>query len=94
MKKILNIVFVLTLINSCATINNITYIEPTRQDYSKSKNFNHSGDKVWSALIDYATESFFSINTYEKDSGLMTLSFSSEPRRLSSICSDMCKTLT
>ncbi len=32
-------------------------------------------NSVWSRLLDYAASSFFLIETYEKDSGLMTLGF-------------------
>ena len=79
MKKLIAL-FILT---SCATvqIDDITYIAPEKTEYSKTIKFNNSKDEVWNALIDYASESFFSINTYEKDSGLMTLSFTSNPER-------------
>ena len=82
MKKLIAFItsFILT---SCATVqlDDITYIAPEKTEYSKTIKFNNSKDEVWNALIDYASESFFSINTYEKDSGLMTLSFTSNPER-------------
>ena len=73
----------LSILTSCATVpvDDITYIAPEKTEYSKTVEFNNSKDEVWNALIDYASESFFSINTYEKDSGLMTLSFTSNPER-------------
>ena len=71
------------LLTSCAVtpVDNIAYIPPVESEYSKTVKFTASKDEVWNALIDYASESFFSINTYEKDSGLMTLSFTSTPER-------------
>ena len=49
---------------------NLEKIENTRV---VNKNF----DDTWSALIAYAGTSFFSIDDFEKNSGLMTLNFSS-----------------
>ena len=80
-KTTISILFVGIFLASCATAPNITYIEPIQKDYSKNLEFNKSSEDVWSALVDYAAESFFAINTYEKDSGLMTLSFTSTPER-------------
>lgn len=34
-------------------------------------------NKVWSALVDYSSQTFFAIENIEKESGLMTLSFGS-----------------
>lgn len=75
--------FFVIFLTSCATFvpDEITYIPPTKIEYSKTEKFNNTKDEVWNALIDYASESFFSINTYEKDSGLMTLTFTSTPER-------------
>jgi hypothetical protein len=82
MKKLIAFI-TLFILTSCATVqlDDITYIAPEKTEYSKTIKFNNSKDEVWNALIDYASESFFSINTYEKDSGLMTLSFTSNPER-------------
>lgn len=38
-------------------------------------------DATWDKLIDFTSARFFAIDNYEKDSGLMTLSFSSNPER-------------
>lgn len=58
------------------------YSPPTLYDtqqiegYTLNKNF----DTVWSALIEYISGSFFGIESFEKESGLLTLSFgSSDP---------------
>jgi hypothetical protein len=40
-----------------------------------------SYDQAWEQLINFTSSRFFAIDNYEKDSGLMTLSFSSEPGR-------------
>tara|TARA_Y100000992_G_scaffold271445_1_gene212372 strand:- start:265 stop:885 length:621 start_codon:yes stop_codon:yes gene_type:complete len=80
MKKLTSISFIIFL-TSCATpvVDDIVYEEPIQSDYTKSVTFNESFDDVWDGVIDYATESFFAISSYEKDSGLMTLSFTSTP---------------
>jgi hypothetical protein len=36
---------------------------------------NKSFDKTWTSLVSYAGKSFFSIDNFEKESGLMTLNF-------------------
>jgi hypothetical protein len=38
-------------------------------------------DDVWEGLISFTSQRFFAIDNYEKESGLMTLSFSSDPGR-------------
>ena len=80
MKKLTSISIIIFL-TSCAApvVNNIVYEEPVQIDYTKSVTFNEPFDVVWDGVIDYATESFFAISSYEKDSGLMTLSFTSTP---------------
>jgi hypothetical protein len=40
-----------------------------------------SYDEVWEGLISFTSQRFFAIDNYEKESGLMTLSFSSDPGR-------------
>jgi len=40
-----------------------------------------SYDEAWDKLINFTSSRFFAIDNYEKDSGLMTLSFSSGPGR-------------
>lgn len=38
-------------------------------------------DEVWQGLISFTSQRFFAIDSYEKASGLMTLTFSAEPER-------------
>lgn len=38
-------------------------------------------DGAWSQLINFTSSRFFAVDNYEKDPGLMTLSFSSDPGR-------------
>lgn len=66
---------------SAPSMGPVVYVEPDPISYDQTYRFDNSKDEVWDALIDYAAESFFAIGTYEKDSGLMTLSFSATPER-------------
>lgn len=56
-----------------------TYRPPTtnldKSAYSKTVDMPF--DQTWQKLIEYAAGTFFAIESYEKESGLMTLSFSS-----------------
>lgn len=53
------------------------YVNPEElQPMAQRVTIHKSYDQTWSALVDYISSSFFKINTYEKDSGLMTLDFS------------------
>tara|TARA_Y100000748_G_scaffold12451_1_gene10233 strand:+ start:494 stop:1117 length:624 start_codon:yes stop_codon:yes gene_type:complete len=79
MKKLIS-VFSLFLVFSCATVGPTgTYVEPFGK-YSESYSYdvNASFDEAWSALIDYSSTAFFGIDNFEKESGLLTLSFGVE----------------
>lgn len=53
------------------------YIAPTPvTKFRQSIEIKGNYDKVWTALVDYVSASFFRIATYEKESGLLTLDFS------------------
>lgn len=76
-KKILVILISLIsffIVWSCASA---TYIAPKSNNDIKnfSRVINKSYDDTWKALIDYSASTFFSIDNYEKASGLLTLSF-------------------
>lgn len=47
--------------------------ENSQNNYSKI--FNKSYDETWDALINYSASTFFGIDNFEKQSGLLTLSF-------------------
>jgi len=54
------------------------YTPPNQGDYVNinfERTINKSYDEVWSALIEYSASTFFAINTFEKESGLLTLKF-------------------
>jgi len=58
------------------------YVGPDPSSASKtSVNIARTYDETWSRLIQYASQRFFAIDDYEKESGLMTLSFSGDPNR-------------
>jgi hypothetical protein len=77
--KALLIVPAIVMLSACASTANYTKpAETNSPDYDRT--VDASFDKTWNALIDYASSNFFSIDNFEKDSGLMTLSFgSSDP---------------
>ncbi len=57
---------------------NPEYTPPNQADYiniSFERTINKGFDDVWSALIEYSSSTFFAINTFEKESGLLTLKF-------------------
>lgn len=80
MKKLMYLltIFVLTtiLFQGCVSVS-AAYTPPIEENtlnkYSKiiDKNF----DEVWESLINYSASTFFGIENFEKESGLLTLSF-------------------
>lgn len=77
--KFVGVFFLIMFLTSCVSG---VYVKPTHED--KKENYtltvNKSFDEVWNQLIEYSASTFFAIDNYEKDSGLITLSFgSSQP---------------
>jgi hypothetical protein len=78
MNKICLPILALTLVG-CATPQEALYNPPNSvTDFSNSIVINKPFDDVWSSLIRYTTSEFFGIDNFEKDSGLITLSFSAK----------------
>jgi hypothetical protein len=61
---------------SCVSVK-ATYKPPVMDNSGNkySKIINKTFDEVWDALIDYSASTFFGIENFEKESGLLTLSF-------------------
>ncbi len=56
--------------SACSTVN---YVAPEQyEDVELSQVINSGFDDAWSSIIDYASASFFGIDTFEKSSGLIT----------------------
>lgn len=55
-----------------------TYLAPEGEEYATSVIMPYDYDTSWSKLVRAASQTFFAIENFEKDSGLMTLSFGSE----------------
>jgi hypothetical protein len=72
--KRISIIFILIFISGCGTAN---YVKPTHIDKKEKYNLtiNKDFDQVWKQLIRYSASTFFAIDNFEKDSGLITLSF-------------------
>ena len=54
-----------------------TYVPPSATKYSHSVVMPYDYDLAWQKLIKAASQTFFDIENFEKDSGLMTLNFGS-----------------
>lgn len=70
----------LSTLTSCRTQATAHYLPPEplfgQADHQRVIHKNY--DDTWDALIQFATESFFGIEKFEKHSGLITLSFGAE----------------
>lgn len=85
MKKLLLMMLVFS-IYSCASYN---YLAPAQyDDIQLSKVINKDFDDTWSSIIDYSSTSFFGIDTFEKSSGLITLTFGTQNPELYADCGD------
>jgi len=64
------------ILSSCVSISAI-YKPPTQENLKSnySKIIDKNYDDVWNALINYSASTFFGIENFEKESGLLTLSF-------------------
>jgi hypothetical protein len=72
-------IFVSMIAISCV-IGKVSHIEPQGlQSTNNSVVLKESRDKVWMKLIDGIGKSFFVIDSIEKDSGLINISFSDDP---------------
>jgi len=74
------ILFLATLILASCAVAPTTYTPPSDASVAASKYtviLDKSFNEAWAALISHAASSFFAIDQFEKDSGLMTLSFGS-----------------
>lgn len=80
MKKIFVLVMVwcCSVIIGCSSKINSNYSQPNEYTESTTRIFNASYDKVWKAAVDSIGKSFFVLENIEKDSGIMSLSFSSK----------------
>ncbi len=72
---------VLTLSLAACNTNKFKYTPPEQLDAlpSNARDVNANFDDTWSALISTIGQSFFAIDAFEKDSGLVTLTFNTSP---------------
>ena len=79
MKKIKNTFIYIITTFSIYSCSSAQYIAPNeRQQYENTVTIQNSFDDTWAAIIDYSSSSFFAIETVEKSSGLITLSFGTQ----------------
>jgi hypothetical protein len=72
----MSITVVMLSLTSCVSVKAIytpPIVDNSPLEYSKI--INKPFDEVWDALINYSASTFFGIENFEKDSGLLTLSF-------------------
>ena len=84
MKKKLITLILIIAIASCSgpPRATFTYIEPVSIKNNSSITLDKPFDEAWVGVIEYVSSSFFAITSFEKDSGLLTLSFSATPELL------------
>ena len=65
-------------ISGCLATGNTTYKGPSDPitAFETYRVYDHDMDTVWDACLNYAADSFFSLEHIVKDSGIITLSFS------------------
>lgn len=75
-------------IYSCTNIGvSVNYLAPAQyDDIQLSKVINKDFNDTWSSIIDYSSSSFFGIDTFEKSSGLITLTFGTQNPELYADC--------
>jgi len=77
-KQLYYLSFLLLSIILVGCISSKSIYKPPLRDNSLnkySKIFNKTFDETWDALINYSASTFFGIDNFEKQSGLLTLSF-------------------
>ncbi|MEM7047032.1 MAG: hypothetical protein AAF442_05205 [Pseudomonadota bacterium] len=76
MTRLILLPLLLSVLVSCASKPTGSYAPPQSQDLERTTiTIRTPFDQVWDNLIAYAADSFFSIQHYEKDSGLIVLTF-------------------
>jgi len=79
MKRFLTIITLGLMLTSCAVPKPTYQYKKTANKPKIQKTINKNFDSIWNKVIDYSSKSFFSIDNFEKDSGLITLNFSGDP---------------
>ena len=64
--------------SACADKVNVDIAPPQTYDFQDSKIYNYSYDRVWDAVVKAVGSSYFVLENIEKDSGILSLSFSSQ----------------
>jgi hypothetical protein len=76
MKQLFSLALAVLVLGGCTA----SYAPPVQTEFDPSINsrvVNRSFDETWQTLIEYAASNFFGLDNYEKESGLLTLSFGS-----------------
>ena len=79
--KSLFLLLIALILNACGTYGPGKVTQPTLVEEGSIENeiiINSDYKTVWSNLIEYSASTFFAIDNFEKDSGLITLDFGSQ----------------
>lgn len=78
MRSLLLAIFILSnlMIVGCAAKTDVAYTQPKPQNEKNTRVYNGNIERVWDATISAVGESFFVIDNIERDSKIITLSFS------------------
>lgn len=76
-----SLVLLLSLLTACQTVDIFEYTPPSPPGSApiNERVVRATFDEVWTALIGSVGQTFFAIDNFEKESGLLTLSFSTTP---------------
>ncbi|WP_449288385.1 hypothetical protein [Marinobacter salarius] len=79
MSRFLILLFV-TAMSGCAAQSEFVYYDPNKKSPGdQSVVVKKTFDEAWNQLVRHVSQTFFSINNFEKDSGLMIIDFSAQP---------------
>ena len=80
MKKLIVVLFLGSslMLMGCAAKTDIQYSPPSQNEGKNSRVYSHNVEQVWDAAIKAVGEQFFVLDNIERDSKIITLSFSSQ----------------
>jgi len=73
------VVCAVIMLASCT--GKVDYAPPVSQDAENSKTISKPKDAVWAELIPALSKNFFVVNTIDKSSGLINISYSGDPEK-------------
>lgn len=89
--SLVSIILGCLVVTSCASVKvtESVYSPPDHARYSNLVNLPYNYDTAWSKLIKTASQTFFDIENFEKDSGLITLNFGTDDVEVNVNCGEI-----